>query len=222
MHRAQTWTWITAYAKIWRMSSSDGPAPSSKGTSFTTLEEATPSDWRAIMRAEGDDRRMRTTGNRLLDLLASMRNAEPLGSPVNLYEHSLQTASRVVRAGEDDELVVMALFHDLPEALSDNNHGLLAAELLSPWISKRRSWMLIHHVDFQQFHFLNHPAAQLHARDRFIDHPFFAETAFFCARYDQNSFDANYPSLSLADFRPVVQRFFARPRPEFEPLHGPI
>ena len=124
-------------------------------TNFRALDDATTADWRQIVAAESADRLQRTTGDRLLDLLASMQNADSLGSPVNMYTHSLQTASRVLRAGEDDELVVAALFHgDLPEALSDNHHGLLAAELLSPWISERRTWLLIQHVDFQQYHFV--------------------------------------------------------------------
>ena len=185
---------------------------------FRALDEATPSDWQMMSAAETEDRRRRTTGDRLLDLLASMRDADSLGCPVNLYAHSLQTASRVLRAGEDDELIVVALFHDLPEALSDNHHGLVAAELLSPWISERRTWLLIQHVAFQQFHFVTDPTANTQARDRFIGHPFYAETAHFCEFYDQNSFDANYPSLPLQDFVPIVRRFFARPRPPLKAL----
>jgi predicted HD phosphohydrolase len=183
-------------------------------TIFRTLEEATPSDWRVIVQAEAADRLERTTGERLLDVLASMQHAHSLGSPINLYMHSLQTATRVLRAGEDDELVVVALFHDLPEALSDNHHGRVAAELLSPWISERRTWLLVQHVDFQQFHFVNHPTVDRHARDRFIGHPFYAETEHFCRVYDQNSFDSDYPTLPLEDFAPIVRRFFTRPRPD--------
>jgi predicted HD phosphohydrolase len=187
---------------------------------FRTLEEASPGDWQVILRAEGADRLARTTGDRLLNLLASMRDADSLGSPVNLYTHSLQTATRALRAGEDEELVVVALFHDLPEALSDNHHGLVAAALLSPWISERRSWLLVQHVDFQQFHFVNHPDTDMHARDHFIGHPFYAETAHFCEFYDQNSFDPGYPTLLVEDFTPIVRRFFARPRPPLQPLPG--
>jgi predicted HD phosphohydrolase len=189
----------------------------SNRANFQTLDDATAADWRQIIAAESADRLRRTTGDRLLDLLAPMRDADSLGCPVNLYTHSLQTASRVLRAGEDDELVVVALFHDLPEALSDNHHGLLAAELLSPWISERRTWLLIQHVDFQQYHFVNSPDARRQARDRFIEHPFYAETAYFCRHYDQNSFDAHYPTLPLEEFIPIVRRFFARPRPALKP-----
>jgi predicted HD phosphohydrolase len=185
---------------------------------FRALEEATPADWRIILQAEADDRLKRTTGDRLLNVLASMERDDCLGSPVNLYVHSLQTATRVLRAGEDDELVVVALFHDLPEALSDNHHGLMAAELLAPWISERRTWLLVHHVDFQRFHFVNHPAPDAHVRDRHIGHPFYSETAYFCEFYDQNSFDRDFATLPLREFVPIVRRFFARPRPPLKPL----
>jgi predicted HD phosphohydrolase len=184
---------------------------------FRTLEEATPHDWQIIIEAEAADRFKRSTGDRLLGLLGSLRDADALGSPINLYAHSLQTATRALRAGEDDELVVIALFHDLPEALSDNHHGLLAAELLSPWISERREWLLVRHVDFQQFHFVNHPAPDRHARDRFAGHPCYAETEHFCKAYDQNSFDRDYTTLPLEEFAPMVTRFFARPRPPLRP-----
>ena len=179
-------------------------------TGFRTLEEATLSDWQSIIRAETADRAARSTGDRLLDILASMQNADSLGSPINLYMHSLQTATRAMRAGEDDELVVVALFHDVGEALCDNQHGLVAAELLSPWISERRTWLLVQHVAFQQFHFVNHPSVERNARDRFFGHPFYAETARFCQLYDQNSFDSDYPTAPLQEFVPIVRRLFAR------------
>ena len=185
---------------------------------FRTLEEATAGDWRLTLASEAADRVARPVGDRLLDVLASIRNADSLGSPINLYMHSLQTATRAMRAGEDDELVVVALFHDLGEALSDNHHGLVAAELLAPWISERRRWLLIQHVAFQQFHFVNHPAVDANARDRFIGHPYYAETARFCEIYDQNSFDAAYPNAPLQDFVPIVRRFFSRPKPPLNPL----
>jgi len=194
--------------------------PGTVRTTFRCLDDATSGDWQVIVQAEAADRATRTTGDRLLDLMASLQHADALGSPVNLYTHSLQTATRVLRAGEDDELVVVALFHDLGEALSDNHHGLVAAELLSPWISEPRTWLLIQHVDFQQFHFVNNPAARRRTRDRFIGHPCYAETAHFCEFYDQNSFDAAYPSLPLQEFTPIVRRFFARPRPPLKALPG--
>jgi len=113
-----------------------------------------------------------------------------------------------VEAGEDDELVVVALFHDLPEAFTDNHHGQVAAQMLAPWLSDCRSWLLVHHVEFQSAHFANHPTRGPEEREPFRGHPYFSDTEYFCERYDQNSFDPDYPTLPLAAFEPIVRRFF--------------
>src|SRR5271165_23288 len=132
---------------------------------FRTLSDATLNDWQIIDRAEREYRRQHGPGRGLLTIMASIADIDALGAPVNLYTHCLQTATRVLRAGHDDELVVVSLFHDLPEAFSDNHHGLVAAELLAPWISERRRWLLIHHVEFQALHFANHPTRDRNKRD---------------------------------------------------------
>jgi predicted HD phosphohydrolase len=172
------------------------------------LSEATSNDWTIIERAEREYRQEHGPGRGLLKMLASTENDQPLGVPINLYTHSLQTATRVLEAGRDDELVVVALFHDLPEAFSDNHHGRLAAEMLKPWITERRAWLLTHHVEFQAYHFANHPSRDRDERERFRGHPYFDETAEFCELYDQSSFDPNYSTLALAEFEPMVRRFF--------------
>lgn len=181
---------------------------------FRALSQASAADWVIIARAEAAYRRDYGPGHGLLTLLAAQAGTDPQGSPVNLYTHCLQAATRVLRAGEDDELVVVALFHDLPEAFSDNHHGLVAAQMLAPWISERRSWLLTHHVELQSFHFANHPTRNRNERDRYVGHPCFDETARFCELYDQNSFDPDYPTLPLEEFTPIVRRFFSGPVPQ--------
>ena len=180
---------------------------------FRALSEATAHDWAIMDRAERAHRATSGPGAGLLKVLRSIANGDPMGAPVDLYTHCLQTATRVHAAGLDDEMVVVALFHDLPEAFSDNHHGLLAAELLAPWLSARRRWLLIHHVEFQAIHFANHPTRDPHERNRYAGHPYFEETASFCALYDQNSFDPDYPTLPLSEFEPAVRRFFSGPPP---------
>lgn len=180
---------------------------------FRALSRATAADWAIIERAEHEYRRDFGPGHGLLAVLAGIAAGDPIGNPVNLYTHCLQTATRVLEAGEDDELVVVALFHDLPEAFSDNHHGRLAAEMLAPWLSERRTWLLTHHVELQSYHFANHPTRDRNERERFRHAPYFAETARFCELYDQNSFDPDYPVLPLTEFAPIVRRFFAGPVP---------
>lgn len=189
--------------------------------SFRALSEATPDDWSIIERAEREYRRNHGPGRGLLRMMASIADGDCLGAPVNLYTHCLQTATRVLQAGHDDEMVVIALFHDLPEAFSDNEHGLVAAQIMAPWISERRSWLLIHHGEFQHHHYANHPTCDRNERDRYRGHPHFAETAQFCALYDQNSFDPDYPTLPLTAFEPIVRRFFSGPVPPAQPGPAP-
>jgi predicted HD phosphohydrolase len=181
-----------------------------KRARFRALSQATSEDWEIIDRAEREYRRDYGPGFGLLSLLAGLEKADPIGNPVNLYTHCLQTATRVLEAGEDDELVVVALFHDLPEAFSDSHHGRLAAQILTPWICERRHWLLSHHVELQSYHFANHPTRDRNERDQYKDHPWFAQTTQFCELYDQNSFDPDYPTLPLQQFEPIVKRFFSR------------
>ncbi|MGA2188964.1 MAG: phosphohydrolase [Steroidobacteraceae bacterium] len=180
---------------------------------FRALSDATSADWAIIERAERAYRGSYGPGGALLSMMRTLATGDPVGAPVNLYTHCLQTATRVLQAGHDDELVVVALFHDLPEAFSDNHHGLVAAELLAPWISERRRWLLIHHVEFQALHFANHPTRDRNERDKYAGHPCFGETARFCEAYDQNSFDPDFPTLALDAFEPIVRRFFQGPAP---------
>jgi len=175
---------------------------------FRSLEGAVATDWQIIDRAEARHRAGGGPAAGLLHLLASIKHISSVGYPVNIYAHSLQTATRVLEAGRDDELVVVALFHDVTEAFSDNDHGWLAAQMLSPWISARRAWLLTHHGDFQSAHFANHPTRDAHDRDKHLGHEAYAETSEFCAVYDQTSFDPQFTHLPLTDFEPIVKRFF--------------
>ncbi len=46
-----------------------------------------------------------------------------LGSPVDLLEHSKQTATRALKDGASEEKVVCALLHDVGELLAPSCHG---------------------------------------------------------------------------------------------------
>ena len=72
-----------------------------------------------------------------------------LGQPIDLYEHGVQTASRALRAGESDELVVVSLLHDISETIASKNHGSVVAALLEPYISEEAQWLLRQHEVFQ-------------------------------------------------------------------------
>lgn len=176
---------------------------------FRAAIDATLEDWEIIENAESRWRRRGGAGEGLLRLLRSLKHDDSLGAPVNLYTHCLQTATRALQDDADDELIVVALFHDVAEAISENEHGAVAAQLLAPRISPARSWLLVHHGVFQNYYFSNHPTRHRHERDAYLAHPYAKETDHFCRCYDQNSFDPAFPVLPLEEFQPIVQRFFS-------------
>ena len=178
---------------------------------FRSAVDASAEDWEVMEHAERRWRADGGIGEGLLRLLGSLRHDDPLGAPVNIYAHCLQTATRALEDGADDELVVVALFHDVPEAISAAEHGALAAQLLAPRISAARAWLLTHHGIFQNYYFVNHPTRNRFERDALLEHPFAEQTDHFCRYYDQNSFDPDFPTLPLDSFRPIVRRYFTSP-----------
>jgi hypothetical protein len=116
-------------------------------TPFRNLKEAKKEDYDR-MGEEYDQEIVQKTLSNMIDLLTKQKDAY-LGAPVSLMEHNIQTASRALRAGEDDETIVMSLFHDVFETLAVKNHGELIASMLAPWVSPRAQWVLAHHEIFQ-------------------------------------------------------------------------
>ncbi|MGB1080911.1 MAG: peptidase, partial [Alphaproteobacteria bacterium] len=47
-------------------------------------------------------------------------------------------------------------------------------------------------------------------RQAFRDHPFYQSCVDFCERWDQSSFDPDYPMHDLDFFAPMVREVFAR------------
>jgi len=132
------------------------------------------------------------------------------GYAVDRLTHSLQSASRAHCDGRDEEYVVCALIHDIGDTLAATNHSELAATILRPFVSEKNHWIVEHHGIFQGYYFFHHLGLDRNMRDRFRDHPYFRDTAEFCARYDQNCFDAAYDTMELEEFEPMVRRVFSR------------
>jgi|SRR5712664_1610558 len=71
--------------------------------------------WADTMKANGNGDSRRTSAE-VLALLEKSAQIDD-GSGVTQKEHCLQTATRAVRDGADEELVVAALFHDVGKVL---------------------------------------------------------------------------------------------------------
>ncbi len=133
------------------------------------------------------------------------------GYPVSRLQHSLQSATRALVAGESEQLVVAALLHDIGDGLAPLSHSEMAAAILRPYVSDRIYWIIKHHGLFQQYYYAHHFGGDRHARRKYQSHPWYQDCVGFCENYDQNCFDPAYRSKPLSYFIPMLKRVFAKP-----------
>jgi predicted HD phosphohydrolase len=173
---------------------------------FTRMEESTAADWQKIgaefmpFAQQLPDRVLRHL--KLLD-------GDYGGFPIDRYQHSLQTATRALKDGRDDEYVVCALLHDIGDTLGSFNHYDIAAAILKPFVSEENLWMVQHHGIFQGYYFFHHIGLDRHLREQFAGHPCYTRTEEFCALYDNPAFDPKGEALPISEFEPMVRRVFS-------------
>ena len=146
----------------------------------------------------------------LLSQLELLKNEDPLGAAVDRYTHSLQTATRSLRDGSDNETVVCALLHDIGDVLAPENHAEYAASILRPYVSEQNWWVVKHHDIFQGYYYFHYLEKDRRLRDRYRSSPYFAACVRFCQRWDQVSFDPAYSTEPLNTFLPMVREVFGR------------
>jgi predicted HD phosphohydrolase len=178
-----------------------------KRAAFTRFDECSKDDADIILAqytefAQG-------VADRVLDHLRLL-DGDFGGFNVDRLEHSLQTATRALRDGRDEEYVVCALLHDIGDTLGTYDHGGLAAAILKPFVSEANHWMLQNHPVFQGYYYFDHLGGNKDARDKFADHPHYEHTREFVERYDMPAFDSEYDSLTLEDFAPMVRRVMSK------------
>lgn len=81
---------------------------------FTRMDQGTAEDYALL--DELAKPYIAKTGERVLAYLENIADGFP-GYPIDRYQHSLQTATRALRAGECEEYVVAALLHDIGDDL---------------------------------------------------------------------------------------------------------
>lgn len=177
--------------------------------SFTRMRDGSAEDYALLTRLEEDY--CAKLPDRLLDALKALDESLD-GYQVTRLGHSLQSATRAHRAGEEEELVVAALMHDIGDPLAPYSHSEYAAAVLRPFVSEKTYWMVKYHGLFQMHYYAHHVGGNPNARDRFKHHRWYGDTVRFCEHYDENCFDPNYDSLPLEFFEPMVRRVFAKPR----------
>ena len=175
--------------------------------SFRQMQHGTKADYELLERYE---REFATTlPDRVLEAVNALGHSME-GYPVSRLVHSTQSATRALNDGADDDWVVAALVHDVGDLIAPYNHSEIAAAILKPYVRAEVTWVVEQHGLFQSYYYAHHMGGNRHGRDRFKDHPWYGLCESFCAKWDQSSFDPDYPTLPLSAFEPAVRRVFLR------------
>ena len=178
-----------------------------KKVSFTEMKKGTKEDYLLLDKNEKDF--AKKTADRILKFLSSLTETLE-GYQVSRLEHSLQSATRALHAGESEEMIVAALLHDIGDELAPMNHSEYAASILKPYVSEKTHWIVEKHGEFQAYYYAHHLGGNRNKRDKYKGHKYFDACVNFCEKYDQCSFDHNYESYPLEKFEPMVRNIFAR------------
>ena len=96
----------------------------SRIVSFRQMKDGTKEDY--LLLDEAEKKYAAGLGGRVLESLRKLDHSLE-GYPVSRLGHSLQAATRALRDGADEELVVAALIHDIGDELAPYNHAEVAA-----------------------------------------------------------------------------------------------
>ena len=83
--------------------------------------------------------------------------------------------------------------------------------MLRPYVRAEVTWIVEQHGLFQSYYYAHHYGGNRNGRDRLREHRWYTACASFCERWDQSSFDPDYPSEPLERFEPMLREIFARP-----------
>jgi len=216
-----------AFLGMGALASAGAAAGAAKSRRPTAMSDWTPEQflrWSETMRRNAGDLASRTS----IEILALVEKCSAIedGSGVTQKEHCLQTATRALRDGADEELIVAALLHDAGKIYDGTNHGAIAAEILRPHVSRETYQVIRNHTTFEARFYGAH-LGPVEAPDRSCVPPVYAcidPTAYrnmereswyplamrFTGEWDQRSFDPEYDTLPLAYFEPMVRRVFGR------------
>jgi len=176
--------------------------------SFRRMEDGTREDYALLDRSEREY--VLALPDHLLSALRKLDHSLP-GYPVSRLGHSLQAATRALKDGADDELIVAALIHDVGDELAPYNHAEIAAGILRPYVRAEVTWIVEQHGLFQTYYYAHHYGRDRNARDKYRDHRWYRACKDFCANWDQCSFDPDYVCEPLSTFEPRLREIFSRP-----------
>ena len=176
--------------------------------SFTQMKDGTREDYELLHELEKPYLAM--TADRIMREMRGQAEDTLSGYKITRLEHGLQSATRAENDGADIDWVVAALLHDIGDGLAPQNHDRFAAEILRPFVRDEVAWVVEHHGLFQMLYYAHYYGWDPEERQKYKDHPYFQTCAEFCERWDQSSFDPDYPMRPLDHFEPMVREVFSR------------
>jgi ribonuclease Y len=149
----------------------------------------------------------------LIQLLGQLRYRTSYGQ--NVLDHLVESAHAAGLLASElgvDPVPVKraALLHDIGDGLAPQNHDKVAAEILRPYMREEVVWTVQHHGIFQMVYYAHHYGWEPERRQTYADSPYFRSCVDFCERWDQASFDPDYPTDPLTSFEAEVREIFAR------------
>ena len=174
---------------------------------FTRMDEGKIEDWMVI--GAQVMRRQASMPAIIKSMLAQLEEQVD-GFAVNQLHHGLQTATRALRGGASEEMIVAALCHDIGKVISVENHPAIAAEILKPYVSPETYEIVRTHQDFQGRHYYALMGKDPESRRRYAGEPWYEAACVFTDEWDQTSFDPAYDTLPLAHFEPMIDRVFSQ------------
>ena len=172
-------------------------------STYISMEESTTEDW--AIHIAGQSARRALLPGRLTDMLKRLKFLDD-GAPIDPFAHSLQSATLAYKDDADDETVFMALFHDIGQFVSEDNHSQVSAAVLKPYLSEKGHWIIKHHGIFQGYYYFHHINQDRHTRDEYRDDPYYDACIEWCDKYDQRAFRRDYPSKPFEFFKPLIER----------------
>lgn len=178
-----------------------------KTVEFLQMKDGTAEEYHFLEALE--DQYAKELPSRIMSALRGLETTLS-GYKVSRLEHVLQTATRAENDGADEEMIVAALLHDIGDELAPLNHSQYAASILRPYVRAEVTWVIYQHGLFQNYYYIHHFGGNRLERDKYKDHPWYDSCVQFCERWDQMSFDPNYPTHPLEYFEPLVHKIFTR------------
>ena len=120
-----------------------------KKVSFNQMKEGTKEDY--LLLDKHEKAYAGKTAERILKFMAGLTETLE-GYKVSRLEHSLQSATRALKAGETEEMIVATLLHDIGDELAPMNHSEYAASVLKPYVSEKTHWIIEKHGEFQTYY----------------------------------------------------------------------